>query len=224
MGFGDARDHYPVPWGRVPVPEIPVPPFAAPGAAREFTRLLALYVADLAGDGLDAGHLALFGLLEAEARELGDDARLPGTTALRVAIATAFPVAWTPHGLDAVLHRRERAEHPDVPIRWGEDPDFTATRTPAGLWDVERHERGSREGYVAGLSDDDLVLLRLAMMAPHHPYPLAWSLEGVPHPPIARAARAARGAWRPWSGMPYLRNWQAERAAAERVEESPEAG
>ena len=205
-----------VPWGRPPVPGIPVPPFVDQAAARAFVENLCIYVAMLDDDG--SVPLTTFGLLTVVHREW-ETARwactfdpLPSRTVLTLAMVTYFPAPWTPAGLDDVMRQ---VMHPDLERRpvvpgilgWGSDPGFRAVRGAAGDWTVTSSERGtdSLAGRFAG--DDDMVLYRMSF-ARSHPLPFGWGWDHSHADGLQRAATAARSAWSRHAELPYLSHWR----------------
>lgn len=199
----------PVPWGRHPRADIPVPPFSDAAAAARFGELLAIWVAVLGGT--DVRGYALASLLDDErrARRRSPSAEL-SPLAMRVAVATFFPAPWTPYGLAVELGRAWWCqEQPwsatEDRISWGGDPDFAALRSADGVWRVQRRERGRVDDY-AEVDDDDMVLL---LMEVQHgtPYPYGHVVDSADVERLRADAGHVREAWARRQAAPYLLEW-----------------
>jgi hypothetical protein len=205
-----------VPWGRPPLPEIPLPPFASAAEHVHFLRCLGTHLAASGGVPVQRNDMVLLTLVEDEAarvRRAGDAGpRALSALALRVALRSYLPAPWTPRTLaDALtatglLLGGEWIEADAGRVRWGSDPDFTAERAADGSWHVTRHERGSRTAYAHVTGDDDLVLLLIE----HHrafPFPLAHRTDGVPVERLVAAATRTSASWARHARLPYLTAW-----------------
>ncbi len=204
-----------IPWGRPPVPALPVPPFADRHAARAFMANLSAYVALLGGDVPVTP--PTFALLSTVQQELDKNWALPfdplpSPQILTVAMVTYFPAPWTPHGLNEVAYdvfvpdhwpQRTTPGH----LGWNSDPYFSATRSDAGEWEVTASERGNDR--VAGRfsTDDDMVLYRMSF-ARGHPMPFGYEWDTSNVDALARAADTARAAWSRHAPLPYISNWR----------------
>ncbi|PJI94039.1 hypothetical protein [Luteimicrobium subarcticum] len=206
-----------VPWGRRPVPDIPVPPFRTAEDAVAFVTALGTWVAALGTPDVGLAHTATLAVLDAERDRLGRDGtrveQQPAPTVLRVALATFFPAPWTPVGLVHALTAAGLGAGPLTTagsdrILWGGDPDFTARRAADGSWDVERHERGRTESWARAADDDDLVLLLEREHRDHFPYPLGRRVDDDLVTRLRAAAAPTLRAWSEHAGLPYLARWR----------------
>lgn len=204
-----------VPWGRPPVPEIPVPPFASVDEHVRFLRCLAVHVAASGSVPVQRTDVILLTLLQDEVDALRwrreDAPPYPSALALRIALGTYLPAPWTPRTLvDALraagLDTWGRTEVDDRRVTWGSDPDFTAERQPDGSWQVIRHERSDRTRY-ADLADDDALVLLL--IEQHHTfgYPLGHRTDDVPVARLVAAATPGVERWEQHVRLPYVVSW-----------------
>lgn len=207
--------------------DVPAPPLATAADALRFTRLLSVHVAGLDREVVTLSTFALVSVLggvesRLRAHPAADPAPPLPRFVLTVALLTRLPVPWTPAGLLAAIlggddWSRVAAEPADV-LRWSDDPESTAHRDADGRWEVTRTERGLATVVATGLDDAGLVAHLLDQVR-LHPYPYGWRSDDLPdRDAVLGAAAAERDAWDVGhGGLPYLRNWIAERDAATRT-------
>ncbi|MFC8191232.1 hypothetical protein ACFUMH_06150 [Cellulomonas sp. NPDC057328] len=221
-----------VPWGRPPVPGVPVPPFASRDEHMLFLRCLGVHVAASGVVPLQRTDVVLLTLLQEEAYALrwqqGDHPVQPSPLAMRIAVRTFFPAPWTPRALADSLRATgvlgtEWVEAGEGRVHWGSDPTFRAERRADGTWHVTRSERGSTRVYADLPGDDDLVL----MLQAHHVvfgFPLGHRTDDVPVDALVRAATQGADSWTRHSALPYVATWTATVAEARRAaDDRPEA-
>lgn len=202
---------------------IPVPPFSGSGEARLFVQQLGLHLASLDGAAVSLSTFTLVSVLQtahgrAYRREESSDVDLPFVV-LQTALLSGFPAPWNAQGLRTALDAGDRwAGTPPTSattLTWGDDPSFRATRDDAGLWTLERSERGTTRVEWAGRSDADFVRM-LHDEVRGNPFPYGWRSHDLPgYEEIVRAAATSRDAWDAGAArLPYLTNWIDERDAA----------
>ncbi|MFS0703785.1 hypothetical protein AB6N23_04615 [Cellulomonas sp. 179-A 9B4 NHS] len=211
-----------VPWGRPPVPDVPVPPFATRDEHVRFLRCLGVHVAASGVVPLQRPDVVLLTLLQEEADALrwqqGDHPVQPSALAMRIAVRTFFPAPWTPRALAESLRATgvlgaQHVEADERRARWGSDPTFAAERRDDGSWHVTRSERGSTRVYAELAGDDDLVL----MLQEHYVvfgFPLGHRTDDVPVDALVTAATWGVESWTRHTALPYVATWSATVAAA----------
>ena len=204
---------------------IPVPPFSGGAEARLFVQQLALHLAALDRDAVSLSTFTLVTVLEglhgrAHRRDDSSDIDLPFAV-LQAALITGFPAPWNPQGVRTALDAGSRwaITPPTIAttLTWGSDPRFTAIRDRAGLWSLDRTERGTTDREWSGRSDAEFVQTLLDGER-QHAFPYGWASDDLPgHDEIVRAAVSRRDRWDAGPGrLPYLTNWIAERDIASR--------
>ncbi|MEZ5210617.1 hypothetical protein [Gordonia sp. (in: high G+C Gram-positive bacteria)] len=195
-----------IPWGRPPVPGIPVPPFDDAEQSRAFHSALAEHVFCLAraAGRFDPATFALLSILPGAA---------PGTGlepwVLRVALSTFFPAPWTPWNLATALNAAaldgyQRWFIEPHRIGYHSDPEFWADRSPDGSWTSYFRERGQLRRDREAASDDDMVLLLTAHVRAH-PYPFGWRVRDETRmAALADRAGPTLAAWEQHATWPYI--------------------
>lgn len=204
------------PWGRKPVTEIPVPPFASREEGEKFFKMLALYVALLDGptSAVRPSTYAMATLLQTACDALREVKEWPAPldpAVLRLSLTVFFPVPWTPQGLAAAISAapwdtyRDWRVGPDV-ISWCSDPRFMAERLEDASWKVTKYARGTVSSFATPRDDDEMVLL-LTGRQWTRAYPFAWSTDPSWIRTLDEAAAPFRESWSGHSELPYLAAW-----------------
>lgn len=130
------------PWGQVPNPEIPVPPFA-PGEHTAFVQALIAHIEELEGA---SDSLAASRLVSALRTQATDGPELT-TLEFDTASSTFFPAPWTPEAFAAAIEAvRPHPWNPEVVAyawTWGFEPVETASPDERGGWNITSNERGN---------------------------------------------------------------------------------
>jgi hypothetical protein len=208
------------PWGREPLTEIPVPPFASRDEGEKYFKMLAIYVALLDGpvSGVRPSTYAVTTLLETSRAALREVKEWPAPLdpdVLLLSLTVFFPVPWTPHGLAAAISAapwdryRDWRVGPDS-ISWCSDPRFVAERRDDGSWVVTEYERGNESSFATPRDDNEMVLL-LTGRQRTPAYPFAWSTDPLWIRDLDEAAAPFRKSWARHSELPYLAGWNPPR-------------
>ncbi|PRY69069.1 hypothetical protein B0I08_103275 [Glaciihabitans tibetensis] len=223
-----------IPFGRPPVADIAVPPFATGDEFNSFHVELQLYLASLDAGDVTVTTFALGQLVERSRRQgLAEQWAHPEPHILEIAVATYFPAPWTPLQIHTELMttgvgygtvggpwgKKQVADVKKNRLLWGSDPIFRAIRARDGSWSVTGSERGVEFLEATLRTDDDMVLYRQYVERTFAaPFGARYSPTALPQ--LDRSAHAVRSAWAGHTTLPYIAEWN-ERP---RPDESPDRG